>query len=222
MALSGLDENERRWTAGLSTRLRSSPGRRRSTRPVGASTKKNEAELVLDRRPDARSVEQGSTDVEGFIAGLRRARSWRVPPNWSAVDWHEELRAVALAAAWQAEQDHDPSHGVPLAGFVYCRVKARMLTRYRQEWRYALRIQPADAEIIEKLAGADPSARPAGAVFEVLDQAMGRLPEPECWLLKQVFWHHRTEAGIASELHISQPAVNKRKRAAMLHLRALL
>jgi hypothetical protein len=29
-------------------------------------------------------------------------------------------------------------------------------------------------------------------------------------LLNQLFWQHRTEVGIAAELHISQPAVNKR------------
>src|SRR5258707_2192007 len=108
--------------------------------PVSAGTTRDEAEPVLDSRPDARSVEESSTQVAGFIAGLRRARSWRVPPNWSAIDWHEELRAVALAAAWQAGQDHDPSRGVPLGGFVYFRVQAQALTRYRQEWRDAPRV----------------------------------------------------------------------------------
>ena len=60
----------------------------------------------------------------GFAAGLRRTGFWRVPPNWSALDWHEELHAVALASAWQAEQDHDLSLEVPMAGFVFFRVKA--------------------------------------------------------------------------------------------------
>lgn len=222
MALSALDENESRWTDGLTTTRRTSPGRRRSKRPVGAGTARNEAELALDRRPDARLVEASSTGVAGFIAGLRRARSWRVPPNWSALDWHEELRAVALAAAWQAAQDHDPSRGVPLAGFVCCRVTAQALTRYRQEWRFALRIAPVDTEIIEKLAGADPAVHPARASFESLYRALEQLPERERWLLDQLYWHHRTETGIAAELHISQPGVNKRKRAALLHLRSIL
>jgi len=158
----------------------------------------------------------------GFKAGLHRIRSWHVPPNWSAIDWHEELHGVALAAAWQAEQDHDPSREVPMAGFVFVRVKARVLTRFRQEWRYALRITSDDTVMIETHAGADPAAHPAGAAFEFLDRALGQLPELERWLLVQLFWHHRTEAAIAAELHISQPAVNKRKRAAILHLRALL
>jgi DNA-directed RNA polymerase specialized sigma subunit len=42
------------------------------------------------------------------------------------------------------------------------------------------------------------------------------------WLLDQLFWQERTETSIAAELHISQPAIHKRKRAAILHLRALL
>jgi len=164
----------------------------------------------------------GEDAATGFRAGLHRARSWRVPPNWSAMDWHEELHGVALAAAWQAEQDHDPSWEVPMAGFVFVRVEARALTRFRQEWRYALRITSDATEIIETHAGADAAPHSAGAAFEYLDGAFGRLPELERWLLDQLFWHRRTEAGIAAELHISQPAVSKRKRSALLRLRALL
>lgn len=189
---------------------------------MGAGTAIPEAVLALDGTPESPSVAVRATKPAGFAAGLRRARSWRVPPNWSARDWHDELRSVALAAAWQAEQDHDLSHGVPLGGFVYSRVNAQALTRYRQEWRHALRNVPADIKTIETAAGADPAAAPTGALFEALDLAMDLLPEPERWLLDQLFWRQRTEAGIAGELHISQPAVNKRKRAALRHLRTLL
>lgn len=129
---------------------------------------------------------------------------------------------MALAAAWQAEQDHDLSRGVPLAGFVYFRVLAQALTRYRQEWRYAQRNVVANSETIEALAGADPALSAAGTAFEALDQAMGLLPQPERWLLDQLFWRQRTEASIAAELQISQAAVNKRKKAALRRLRALL
>lgn len=154
----------------------------------------------------------------GLTSGLRRARSWRVPPNWSATDWYEELHMVALAAAWQAEQDYDPSRAVPLVCFICCRVKAQALARYRQEWRYALRMAPADTETIERLAGADA----AGGAFAFLDRALEKLPEWECWLLDQLFWQQRTEGCIAAELRISQPAISKRKRAALLHLRSIL
>ncbi|MEA2939553.1 MAG: hypothetical protein QOD09_82 [Bradyrhizobium sp.] len=185
---------------------------------MGAGT----AELAFDENPESSSVEAHSTKGAGLAAGLRRARSWRVPPNWSVRDWHDELRSVALAAAWQAERDHDLSRGASLGGFVYSRVNAQALTRYRQEWRHALRNVSADTKTIETAAGADPAAGPAGAVFEALDQAMDRLPERARWLLDQLFWRQRTEACIAAELHISQPAVNKRKRAALRHLRTLL
>lgn len=164
----------------------------------------------------------GDDAATGFRAGFHRVRSWRVPPNWSAIDWHEELHGVALAAAWQAEQDHDPSREVPMAGFVFVRVEARVLTRFRQEWRYALHITSDDMVTIETHAGAEPAGHPAGAAFESLDRALGQLSELERWLLDQLYWHHRTEAAIAAELHISQPAINKRKRVALLHLRALL
>jgi DNA-directed RNA polymerase specialized sigma24 family protein len=145
-----------------------------------------------------------------------------VPLNWSAIDWHQELRAVALAAAWQAEQEYDPSRGVPLDGFVYCRVIAQALTRYRQEWRYALRVAQAETEMVETFARADRTVNPTRALFESLDWAIGQLPKPERLLLEQLFWQQRTEASIAAELHISQPAVNKRKRLALFHVRALL
>jgi hypothetical protein len=164
----------------------------------------------------------GEDAATGFRAGLHRVRSWRVPPNWSAIDWHEELQGVALAAACQAEQDHDPSRGVPIAGFVFVRVRARVLTRFRQEWRYALRTTSDAMLMIETHAEADPVAHLAGAAFESLDRALCQLSEQARWLLDQLYWHYRTEAAIAAELHISQPAVNKRKRAALVHLRALI
>jgi hypothetical protein len=42
-----------------------------------------------------------SDDAEaGLVAALRRVLSWRTPPNWSATDWREELRALAIASSW--------------------------------------------------------------------------------------------------------------------------
>src|SRR5437870_13813892 len=78
-------------------------------------------------------------------SGLKRTRSWRVPPNWSQADWFEELAAVATAAAWQALCDFDPDRGVPLVGFGYCRIISRCLARYRKEWRYALHLAASDS-----------------------------------------------------------------------------
>jgi len=164
----------------------------------------------------------GEEAATGFKCGFGQTRSWRVPPNWSSTDWREELCALAIMSAWQAIKDFAPSRGIPLGGFVCYRVKAQALTRYRQEWRYFLRNTPTDTEIIETLAGADPAAQVDCAKFDPLDQSLKQLSQRERWLLDQIFWQHRTESAIAAELHVSQQAISKRKRAALLHLRALL
>src|SRR5437762_1885941 len=78
-------------------------------------------------------------------SGFKRIRSWRVPPNWSRVDWFKELAAVGNAAAWQAVCDFDPERGVPLAGFGYCRMMTRCLSCYRKEWRYALHLVASES-----------------------------------------------------------------------------
>jgi RNA polymerase sigma factor (sigma-70 family) len=164
----------------------------------------------------------GKDVAAGFEWGSSRARFWRTPPNWSFSDWSDEILAAAISSAWQAKQDFDPSRGVPLAEFVSSRIRARTLTRYRQEWRFALGVVLSGDEVIEKLTDAEPLAHSSRATFESLDRALEKLPGQERWLIEQIFWRHRTETDIAAELRISQPAVNKRKRAALLHLRALL
>jgi RNA polymerase sigma factor (sigma-70 family) len=160
--------------------------------------------------------------VIGFRQGSTRARSWRTPPNWSFSDWRDELLAVAISSAWQAKQDFDPSRGVSLADFVSSRIKARALTRYRQEWKFALNTVLCDAEIIVSLIDAEPMSYVSRAAFESLALALEQIPRRERWLLDQIFWQDRTEADIADELRISQPAVSKRKRVALLHLQSLL
>lgn len=50
------------------------------------------------------------------------------------------MRAEAACAAWQAVCDYDPSLGVPFSAFARQRVLTITLTRYRQEWTYALRL----------------------------------------------------------------------------------
>jgi DNA-directed RNA polymerase specialized sigma subunit len=164
----------------------------------------------------------GEEMAAGFKRGFGHACVWRVPPHWSVNDWREELCALAIMSAWQASRDFDQSRGIPLAVFVCCRIKACVLTRYRQEWRYALRNTPADSETIESLAGSVPATQADPVEFLSLDRALGRLSEGERWLLAQLFWNHRTETAVAAELGISQPAVNKRKRVALFHLRSIL
>ncbi|HEX8367282.1 MAG TPA: hypothetical protein VF604_01825 [Pyrinomonadaceae bacterium] len=164
----------------------------------------------------------GKDVADGFRYGSNRIRFWRKPPNWSFSDWCDEFLAIAISSAWQAKQDFDPSRGVSLAEFVSSRIQARTLTRYRQEWRFALGMVLSDTEIIEKLIDADPTTRSSQSAFECLDRALEYLSGAERWLIDQIFLQQRTETDIAAEMQISQPAVNKRKRAALLHLRALL
>lgn len=167
---------------------------------------------------------------EGAVAGpsslpivdssLRRIFKWRVPPNWSIAEWRNEMRAEAACAAWQAACDYDPSLGVPFDAFAYQRVLTKTLTRYRQEWAYALRLvhehKPEDSDSrlldssISVVFNDGPRHPPAG------------LSTPDLWLIVQLFWRDRTEADIATEIGITQQAVNKRKRAIVMQLKGCI
>jgi DNA-directed RNA polymerase specialized sigma subunit len=147
---------------------------------------------------------------------LRRIFRWRVPPNWSASDWRDEIRAEAACAAWQAVSDYDPSLSVPFSAFARQRVLTSTLTRYRQEWAYALRSTPEhDPEKPE-------SRLWDSTTSEVFDDwprhALARLSEPDLWLIEQLFLRDRTEANIATQIGINQPAISKRKRAIVMQL----
>jgi RNA polymerase sigma factor (sigma-70 family) len=125
------------------------------------------------------------------------------------------MRAHSVAAAWHAVCDYDPSRNVPLPAFIYRRVIADSLTRYRQEWSYALHsVCQADEEKFERGSIADDSLRPP-AVRELLRYALMRLTEPQRQLIGQLFWAGYTEAEVAQSLGISHQAVSKRKRAVL-------
>ena len=148
---------------------------------------------------------------------LKRIFRWRVPPNWSISDWRNEIRAEAACAAWQAVCDYDPSLGVPFIAFARQRVLTSTLTRYRQEWAYAFRSaqehDPASSN--GKLLDS--------TTIEVFDgwpeRALARLSKSDLWLVEQVFLRDRTEADIAAQIGITQPAISKRKRTIVMQLR---
>jgi DNA-directed RNA polymerase specialized sigma24 family protein len=143
----------------------------------------------------------------------RRIRVWRRPPHWSAGDWLEEMHAEAVAAAWQAGCDYDPSRGVPLSAFVHVRVLSSALKRCRQEWSYAKHCPPeGNAEAHERGTEAWPSIAQA---HEALQASVARLGEPDRWLVKHLFWDESTETEVASLLGVSQQAVSKRKRCVL-------
>jgi hypothetical protein len=166
------------------------------------------ASWCLDGLPDWGTI---------WVSCARRFRAWRIPPRWSDSDWSEEMEAQGVAAAWQAVRDHDPARGVPLGAFVRRRVLFAVLARYRQEWAYAVHCgwgPPAD----EGASPSDAAPFPPRA-YETLQDPLARLADPDRRLIEDLFWGGRTEADVAGELGISQPAVSRRKRAILLGLR---
>jgi RNA polymerase sigma factor (sigma-70 family) len=163
-------------------------------------------------------------------SGLKRTRSWRVPPNWSPGDWFEELAAVGTAAAWQAVCEFDPERGVPLAGFGYCRVIGRCLARYRKEWRYALHLVTSDSSENEtatfkhRSLTASSAAKTDGkhGLNDDLRGAVGALPAEQRRLIEQLFWQERTEAEVAHSMGTNQSTINRRKQAILNGLRMKL
>jgi RNA polymerase sigma factor (sigma-70 family) len=163
-------------------------------------------------------------------SGLKRIRSWRVPPNWSRRDWLEELAAVAAAALWQALCDFEPDRGVPLAGFGYCRIISRCLARYRKEWRYALHLVASDSREEESTTFEHPELTASSAVpingthrsSDDLGGAIGALPAKQRRLIEQLFWEERTETEVANTMNINQSTVNRRKRTILKGLRMKL
>jgi DNA-directed RNA polymerase specialized sigma subunit len=127
------------------------------------------------------------------------------------------MRAEAACAAWQAVRDYEPSLGVPFNAFARQRVLTSTLTRYRQEWTYALRLAPEHKPEDSDIRMLD-SAVPA--VFDDWPRpALARLTKSDLWLIEQLFLKGRTEATIATETGITQQAVNKRKSMIVLRLR---
>jgi DNA-directed RNA polymerase specialized sigma24 family protein len=153
---------------------------------------------------------------------FRRILSWRIPPNWSAHDWFNEVKAITAAASCQAELDYDFERGVPLSAFLYQRALTSAWTRYRQEWAYALRFMQEDEN------GCDEAAAPPASLPEVcrpddsLRYALLELPFADQWLVRQLFWNSVSQDKVARNLKITQQAVSKRKRKIIRRLRRLL
>lgn len=122
--------------------------------------------------------------------------------------------------------DYDPSRGVPFCGFVYQRVLARAFTRYRQEWTYARQNEPCSmnskSNETPRLNGIVVSQEPTPCPHEDLHRALATLSEIQLSIIEQIFWNEQTETDLANTLHISQQAVNKRKRLALQNLREAL
>jgi RNA polymerase sigma factor (sigma-70 family) len=152
---------------------------------------------------------------------LKRLNSWRIPPNWSASDWFKEIKAIGAAAAWQAEDEFDPSRGVPMCAFLYQRILARVFTRYRQEWAYALHLaHKIDEEIHDLALQAEALLCPETVhESESVRSALDSLSSLDRKLVVLLFWKEHTESQIARSMGISQSAVSKRKHVILRKLR---
>jgi RNA polymerase sigma factor (sigma-70 family) len=99
----------------------------------------------------------------------------------------------------------------------------RALSRYRQEWIYALRYSlsqnddeyPGGTDDVEERFAADQEEK------HVL-RLMTGLPENDRRLIEWLFWDGRTETEVAGGLGISQQAVSKRKHKILKELRTTL
>jgi DNA-directed RNA polymerase specialized sigma subunit len=127
------------------------------------------------------------------------------------------MRSEAACAVWQAVCDYDPSFNVPFSAFARQRVLTGTLTRYRQEWAYALRSAPqhdpesCDNRLLDSAASAAFDSCPR--------HALARLSESDLWLLEQLFLKDRPEADIATQIGVTQQGINKRKRAILMRLK---
>jgi DNA-directed RNA polymerase specialized sigma24 family protein len=170
-------------------------------------------------------------------ACFRRVCSWRIPTHWSRSDWCEEIVATGTASVCQAELEYDPKYGIPYNVFVYHRVLARCLTRYRQEWTYARHCYAGDPSDILRDEGDEDSfmrhlalfwnenglfSSQSAFAFEDLYSALMSLPESDRKLIQRLFWAEETQAQVASELEVTQQAINKRKRAVIVRLQEIL
>jgi RNA polymerase sigma factor (sigma-70 family) len=174
--------------------------------------------------------EMDETLGSAMHSGFKRIRSWRVPPNWSHGDWFEELTAVGAAAAWQAVCEFDPERGVPLTGFGYCRMMTRCLSRYRNEWRYALHLVASDSREKETTPFKHPGLAASSAAKvngthpsnDDLRSAVGALPPQQQRLIEQLFWEEHTETEVADALGTNQSTISRHKQAILNGLRLKL
>ena len=171
-----------------------------------------------------------------LIRCFQRVRTWRLPPNWSALDWLGEVKEVVCVAAMEAEADFDSARGIPYCAFLYRRVMARVLTRYRQEWNYGMRFlsectgscacEEAEPDAVEGrssgswwTAGEVSCASERETLLEELAEAVASLSEPGRRLIAILFWEERTECEAAREFGVSQPAICKRLHTVLDALR---
>lgn len=175
------------------------------------------------RQSSSRNLANDDELSAALRRAFRRIFSWRIPPNWSAHDWLDEVKAITAAACCQAELDYDFERGVPLSAFLYQRALTCAWTRYRQEWTYALHFMQEDgAECCDDAATPRISLPEVSPPDDSLQCALLELPFTDQWIIRQLFWNSMSEDKVARNLRITQQAVSKRKRKIICKLRHLL
>jgi hypothetical protein len=153
-------------------------------------------EPASDTRTSGRSIVGGvlSQSVNGWLehrlpewpkvwaACTRRTHSWPAPPRWSLSDWWEELDTEGIASACRAIRMFDPGRAPSLGGFVCDQILASALSRYRQEWKYALRYVLSAREDAGISAPEDPFAFEHDE--EQLKRKLTEIPDADCRLIE--------------------------------------
>ncbi len=113
------------------------------------------------------------------------------------------MKGQALLAGWIALCSYDQHRGVPIEKFVKAKVKASLLQRHRDEWRFARRCFhfPHDGESDEaEVAWDGQFADLSDDVFwwrvEVRD-ILTRLPPREHYLIERLFIDGATEREVS-------------------------
>lgn len=148
---------------------------------------------------------------------LQRVTRWRLPPKWSRRDWLEEAEAAGQLAACKAEQDYDPASGIDHEAFVYQRVMAGILSRYRTEWVYGMH---CSADVESRDVARD--AERGGNGVPDMDKLLAALDAEPRQLLEQYFRQDYTEEQIAADLGVSQPTASRRITSALGELRCIM
>jgi RNA polymerase sigma factor (sigma-70 family) len=171
-----------------------------------------------------RALEPSCSDWPKVWAGfLKRVHNWRIPPRWCSRDWREEIEAEIIASACHSISVFDARRGPTLASFVYHRILASALARYRNEWKHARRCRTFCSSRVHA-ADSDKLANEIAAVEEQqrLKRSLAGLPDHDRRLIERLYWEGWTEVDVAGRLGISQQAVSKRKQRVLREIRKAL
>jgi len=143
------------------------------------------------------------------------------PYHWSQADWVKELGQVRDFAAWQAGCEFDPRRGIDRDTFIRRRIKARVLTRARQEWAWADRFVPEIAEANDdadepETHGHSPAPRSTESAEEnprvlAVSEVLDKLPLKHRELMDQLYWKRMTQQEVVDASHTSRSKVVRDK-----------